>query len=60
MKSGLLELRDKLKISDVMEFDSFTSAVIDAKAFDRIKSYIDYAKNSPNTEIIGGGQYDNR
>lgn len=55
-----MELRDKLKISDVMEFDSFTSAVIDAKAFDRIKSYIDYAKNSPNTEIIGGGQYDNR
>lgn len=43
-----------------MEFDSFSSAVIDGKAFDRIKGYIDYAKNSSNSEIIGGGQYDNR
>jgi 1-pyrroline-5-carboxylate dehydrogenase len=43
-----------------MEFDSFMSAVIDAKAFERISGYIDYAKKSSNLEIIGGGQYDNR
>lgn len=39
---------------------SFTSAVIDKVAFDRIKGYIDYARNSKNLEIIGGGQYDDR
>jgi len=59
IKAGLLETRDKLKVADVMEFDSFMSAVIDAKAFERISGYIDYAKKSSNLEIIGGGQYDN-
>lgn len=60
IKEGLLELRNKLKIGDVAEFDSFASAVIDDKAFSRISGYIEHAKKSPNLEIIGGGQYDNR
>lgn len=47
-----------LKIGDVAEFDSFMSAVIDDKAFKRIKSYIDHAKQSSTLEIIGGGDYD--
>lgn len=34
------------------------SAVIDKKAFDRIKSYIDYAKSSNNLEILAGGKCD--
>lgn len=55
-----METRNKLKIGDVAEFDSFASAVIDEKAFDRITGYIEHAKKSPNLEIIGGGQYDNR
>lgn len=49
-----------MKIGDVNEFDSFASAVIDDKAFNRIAGYIEHAKKSPNLEIIGGGQYDNR
>lgn len=53
-----MQLRDSLKIGDVTDFSSFTSAVIDDKAFARIKSYVDHARNSPNLEIIGGGQYD--
>lgn len=60
IKEGLLELRNQLKIGDVAEFDSFSSAVIDDKAFKRITGYIEHAKNSPNLEIIGGGQYDDR
>lgn len=47
-----------MKIGDVSDFSSFTSAVIDDKAFARITSYIDHARNSSNLEIIGGGQYD--
>lgn len=54
----MLEARDTLKIGDVSEFDSFSSAVIDEKAFQRIKGYIDFAKQSPELEIIGGGSYD--
>lgn len=55
-----MEIRSKLKIGDVAEFDSFASAVIDEKAFSRIVGYIEHAKKSPNLEIIGGGQYDKR
>lgn len=49
-----------MKIGDVAEFDSFASAVIDDKAFNRITGYIEHAKKSPNLKIIGGGQYDKR
>ncbi|VVC36986.1 Aldehyde/histidinol dehydrogenase,Aldehyde dehydrogenase N-terminal domain,Aldehyde dehydrogenase [Cinara cedri] len=59
IKEGLLETRNKLKIGDVAEYDSFASAVIDDKAFSRITGYIEHAKKSANLEIIGGGQYDN-
>lgn len=58
LKPQLLRLRDSLKIGDVTDFSSFTSAVIDDKAFKRITSYIDHAKNSKSLEIIGGGKYD--
>lgn len=34
-------------------------AVIDEKAFNRIKSYIEHARCSNNLEIIAGGRYDN-
>lgn len=59
IKGELLRLRDNLKIGDVCDKKSFTSSVIDEKAFNRIKSYIDHAKSSKNLEILGGGQYDN-
>lgn len=58
IKKGLLQAREKLKVGDVTDFSNFTSAVIDDKAFARIKSYIDHAKSSSNLEILGGGQYD--
>lgn len=58
IKPELLRLRDTLKVGDVTDFSSFTSAVIDDKAFARIKSYIDHARSSKNLEIIGGGEYD--
>lgn len=58
IKKGLLEIRSKLKVGDVTDFTNFTSAVIDDKAFARIKSYIDYASKSPDVEIVGGGKYD--
>lgn len=58
IKPKLLKLRDDLKIGDVTDFSSFAGAVIDDKAFARIKSYIDHAKSSSNLEILGGGSYD--
>ncbi|GJQ81922.1 hypothetical protein Trydic_g20390 [Trypoxylus dichotomus] len=58
VKKSLLDKRAQLKIGDPTDYKSFTSAVIDDKAFKRIKSYIEHAKSSPNLEVIGGGKCD--
>lgn len=58
MKPELLKLRDSLKVGDVSDFSTFMAAVIDDKAFVRIKSYIDHARSSKSLEILGGGEYD--
>ncbi len=55
-------LREKLqaeistvKAGDVEDFTNFMGAVIDKKSFDTIKSYLEYAKESSDAEIILGG-----
>ncbi|XP_042238116.1 delta-1-pyrroline-5-carboxylate dehydrogenase, mitochondrial-like [Homarus americanus] len=58
IKEKILAVHKELKVGDVREFDSFMSAVIDAKAFQRISSYIEHAKSSPNLSIITGGKCD--
>lgn len=58
VKEGLIKVRDTLKIGDVTDFSTFTSAVIDDKAYSRIKSYIDHAKSSKNLQIVAGGKCD--
>jgi len=45
-------------MGDVNDFSNFMNAVIDEASFDNISSYIDYAKNSSEAEIISGGGYD--
>ena len=42
----------------VTDFKNFVNAVIDEKAFDKIKGYIDEARNSSEAEILIGGQCD--
>lgn len=59
IKDGLIAERNKLKIGDPTEVDTFTGAVIDARAFDRISGYINHAKNSSNLSIVAGGKCDN-
>lgn len=49
---------NSLKVGPVEDFRNFVNAVIDEKAFDKIASYIDAAKNDPSVEIIAGGTYD--
>jgi len=58
IKEGLIETQKSLKVGSVTEFDTFMSAVIDQKSFDRVTSYIEHAKASPNCTIVAGGQYD--
>ncbi len=56
VKSGLLEQLADLKVGDVEDFTNYMGAVIDRNSFNNIKSYIDYAKQSPEAEIINGGK----
>ncbi|RZF62323.1 L-glutamate gamma-semialdehyde dehydrogenase [Sphingobacterium corticibacterium] len=46
------------KIGGTEDFSNFINAVIDEKAFDKITSYIDRAKNSADAEVVIGGEYD--
>ncbi|MCB2203328.1 L-glutamate gamma-semialdehyde dehydrogenase [bacterium] len=48
----------QVKMGDPENFTNFMSAVIDKAAFTSITSYIDYAKNAADAEIITGGSYD--
>jgi len=48
------EIRD-VKMGNVTDFSNFMGAVIDQKAFETITGYIEYARSSPDMEIITGG-----
>lgn len=47
-----------LKMGDVTDFSNFINAVIDRKAYDKIKGYIDRAHASDEAEVIMGGRCD--
>ena len=55
VKELLINETKKIRMGDVEDFDTFIGAVIDKKSFENIKSYIDYAKNSKDAEVICGG-----
>jgi 1-pyrroline-5-carboxylate dehydrogenase len=48
----------EITVGIVDDFSNYVNAVIDEKAFDSIASYIDFAKNSSDAEIVLGGNYD--
>ncbi|KAH9510028.1 Delta-1-pyrroline-5-carboxylate dehydrogenase, mitochondrial [Bulinus truncatus] len=58
IKSKMLNIIKDIKMGSPLERESFVTAVIDDKAFARIKSYIKHAKSSPNLSIIAGGNCD--
>ncbi|CAF1220831.1 unnamed protein product [Rotaria magnacalcarata] len=55
MKSIMM---NELKIGSPLQHETFTSAVIDRASFDNIRNYIEYARSSPTTKILVGGQCD--
>ncbi len=58
MKEDLVSTTEEIKVGDVQDFSNYLSAVIDRAAYDKIKGYIDYAKESDEAEILAGGQCD--
>jgi 1-pyrroline-5-carboxylate dehydrogenase len=58
VKSRMESMISEIKMGDVEDFTTFMGAVIDEKAFESIKAYIDFAKNAPDAQVIMGGKCD--
>lgn len=58
VRERLVQEVPKIKMGGVEDFSNFMNAVIDEKAFDKIVSYIDDARNNDLVEILTGGNYD--
>lgn len=58
LKDSLVSETETITMGDVSDFKNFMGAVIDDRAFARLKDVIDRAKNDPAIEIITGGTYD--
>jgi len=57
-KEILIREVSTIKMGGTEDFSNFFNAVIDARAFAKIKGYIDVAKSAPGVECIAGGNYD--
>jgi 1-pyrroline-5-carboxylate dehydrogenase len=55
VKERMLAMLAEIKVGDPADFRNFMGAVIDRKAFDKIKSYIDGAKRAPSVKVLFGG-----
>jgi len=49
-------MSEQLRIDSPLKFDTFTSAVIDRASFNRIRSYLDFARST--AKIVVGGETD--
>ena len=57
-KNHIIRMVGEMKIGGVENFNNFMNAVIDEASFDNIMSYINYAKESNDAEILTGGKGD--
>lgn len=58
IKSELIRISSDAGLGDVTDPMNFINAVIDEKSFDNIMTYINYAQQSEEAEIIAGGHGD--
>lgn len=58
VKDLLLSTIGEIKMGDICDFKNFMGAIIDKNSFDTISEYIEYARNSPDMDIIVGGGCD--
>ena len=58
VRDRVLAMLAEVRMGDPADFRNFMGAVIDKKAFDKIKQYIDGARNDPKVKIVFGGDCD--
>ena len=55
VRDRMLAMLAEAKVGDPADFRNFMGAVIDRKAYDKIKGYIDAAKRDPGVKVLFGG-----
>ena len=58
IRAAMTGMLSEIKVGPPTDFTNFMNAVIDEASFSNIMSYIDYAKESDNAEILFGGEGD--
>lgn len=58
VKKKLVDGIKSFKMGSVEDFSNYVNAVIDERSFNKIKSYLDKAKQDPKAEILVGGGCD--
>jgi 1-pyrroline-5-carboxylate dehydrogenase len=58
VKERVTAMMSDIRMGDVADFRNFMCAVIDQKAFDRIKGYLERARLDPGVTIVAGGGTD--
>jgi len=58
VRERLLAMLAEVKVGDPADFRNFMGAVIDRKAFDKIRGYIDAAKRASGAKVLYGGGAD--
>src|SRR5213083_127811 len=55
VRDRMLAMLAEVKVGDPADFRNFMGAVIDRKAYDKIKGYIDEARRDPGVKVLFGG-----
>ncbi len=60
VRERMVAMMADIRMGNVADFRNFVGAVIDRKAFDKIREYIDTARKAPGVELVAGGKADDR
>jgi 1-pyrroline-5-carboxylate dehydrogenase len=55
VRDRVIAMLERIRVGDPADFRNFMGAVIDRKAFDSIKRYIDEARQAPGVKVLFGG-----
>ncbi len=58
LRNELIAATEAVEVGSVEDFSNFTSAVIDDRAFARLRTALDRAAAAPGIEVLAGGSYD--
>ncbi|HET9295067.1 MAG TPA: L-glutamate gamma-semialdehyde dehydrogenase [Gemmatimonadales bacterium] len=58
VRQKMLHMLADIRMGDVADFRNFMGAVIDRKAFIKIREYLEEARSAPGVEILAGGGSD--